>query len=42
MLIDTRNSYDVDEESDNKSLNTYDEKFEKAHKYIKIKRKIDN
>ena len=42
MLIDTRNSYDVDEESDNRNLNTYDEKFEKAYKYIKIKRKIDN
>lgn len=41
MLIDRRNNYDVDEKIDNKNLNTYDEQFEKAHKYIKIKNRID-
>ena len=41
MLIDRRNNYDVDEKIDNKNLNTYDEQFEKAHKYINIKNRID-
>ena len=41
ILIDVRNNYDEDEKLDNKNLNTYEEQFEKAHKYIKIKRRID-
>lgn len=41
MMIDTRNNYDVDFKMDNKNLNTYEEIFEKASKYIKFKRRIE-
>lgn len=41
ILLDRRNNYDVDEFSDNKNLNTYDEQFEKANRYIKAKNRID-
>lgn len=41
ILIDTRNNYDVDEKLDNKNLNTYLENYEKAQKYVKLKRKIN-
>ena len=41
ILVDRRNNYDVDDFSDNKNLNTYDEQFEKANKYIKSKNRID-
>lgn len=41
LLIDTRNNYDVDEKSDYKNLNTYLENYEKAQKYVKLKRKIN-
>ena len=34
--VDRRNNYEVDEKSDNKNLNKYDEIFEKAKQYIKI------
>lgn len=32
LLIDPSNQYHVDEKSDNKNLNTYNEKYEKARK----------
>ena len=41
ILIDTRNSYDIDEKSDNKNLNTYDEMFEKSHRIIRAKTRIE-
>lgn len=41
MLIDTRNNYDVDEKYDNNNSNTYLEKFDKAFKYVRLKRRID-
>ena len=41
VLIDVKNNYDEDEKIDNGNLNTYNDIFEKAHKYIKIKRRID-
>lgn len=40
--VDRRNNYEVDEKSDNKNLNKYDEIFEKAKQYIKLKLEIDN
>lgn len=42
ILLDQRNNYDVDEKADNKNLNTYDEIFAKAHRYINLKRRIDD
>ena len=41
ILIDTRNNYDIDEKEDNKNLNRYQEVFEKAHKNIRAKIRID-
>ena len=41
ILIDTRNNYDVDEKLDNKNLNTYEEIFEKSHKIIRAKIRIE-
>lgn len=41
LIIDTRNNYNVDEESDNKNLNRYHEISKKAQKYVKYKRRID-
>ena len=40
VIIDTRNNYEVDEKSDNKNLNKYDEVLEKAKKYVKIKKRL--
>ena len=40
--VDRRNNYEVDEKSDNKNLNKYDEIFKKAKQYIKLKLEIDN
>lgn len=37
IVLDRRNNYFVDEISDHKNLNTYEETYEKAYKYI-IKR----
>ena len=34
LLIDPSNQYYVDEKSDNKNLNTYNEKYEKARKKV--------
>ena len=42
IVVDRRNNFDVDEISDNKNLNTYDKEFEKAHKYINLKKRIDD
>lgn len=39
--MDTRNNYEVDEENDNKNLNTYSETFSKAQKYIKVKKRLE-
>ena len=36
-----QNNYEDDEKMDNKNLNTYDEIFEKAHKYVVIRDRID-
>lgn len=41
IILDRRNNYDVDEFVDYKNLNKYDEVFEKAHKYINLKRRIE-
>lgn len=41
LLLDTRNNYDVDEKSENKNLNSYDEVYEKAKTYMKRKNRID-
>lgn len=41
IILDRRNNYDVDEFVDFKNLNTYDEVFEKAHKYVNYKRRVD-
>lgn len=41
LVIDRRNNYDVDNKEDYKNLNNYDKYFEKAHKYINCKRRID-
>ena len=40
-MIDTRNNYDVDYKMDFKNLNTYEEKLEKAKRYVKIRKKIE-
>lgn len=41
ILIDTRNNYDIDEKEDFKNLNTYEEVFEKAHKTVRAKVRIE-
>lgn len=41
IIVDRKNNYRVDEQSDNKNLNNYDNIYKKADKYIKSKRKID-
>lgn len=41
IILDRRNSYRVDEKSDNKNLNRYDDYLDKAIKYVKRKQKID-
>ena len=41
MLIDPRNSYDVDAREDYKNLNTYEKTFEKSHKNIRAKIRIN-
>lgn len=41
ILIDTRNNYDIDVKQDNKNLNKYEEIFEKAHKNIRAKVRIE-
>ena len=41
IVVDRRNNYDIEEKSDNKNLNCYQEYFEKAKKYIDTKRRIE-
>lgn len=41
ITLDVRNNYDVDDKQDNKNLNTYNNYVEKASKYVKLKRRID-
>ena len=42
ILIDRRNNYDVDEKADFRNLNMYEQIYEKASKYVKYKKRIDN
>ena len=42
IVVDKRNNYDIEEKSDNKNLNTYEEQFEKAKKYVNLKIRIEN
>lgn len=41
ILLDRRNSYDVDETCDNKNLNRYEEFAKKSYSYIKTREKIE-
>lgn len=41
LIIDPRNNYDVNEKSDNRNLNTYEEEFKKAY-FIEQQRKRIN
>ena len=41
ILIDTRNNYDIEEKLDNKNLNTYEDIFQRAHKIIRAKIRIE-
>lgn len=40
IIIDTRNNYNVDDEVSYDNLNKYNEIFEKAHKAVKLKRRV--
>ena len=42
VIVDKRNNYENEEKCDNNNLNKYDEIFEKAHKYVCIRNRIDN
>lgn len=42
VIVDRRNNYDEDEKSDNGNLNNYDDIYEKARKYVNLKRRIDD
>ncbi len=42
IVIDRRNNYDVEQKTEYKDLNNYDKYFEKAHKFVNRKRRIDN
>ena len=42
LLIDRRNDYEVDEKEDYKNNNKYDSIYEKAHKYVNCRKRIDN
>ena len=41
LILDRRNDYDVDEESNNKNLNTYNNTYKKAKEYINAKNRVD-
>ena len=41
LVIEPRNNYDVEEKSDNKNLNTYEEEFKKSYTTVKQKEKIE-
>ena len=42
MIIDPRNNYRIDEKSDNRNLNEYEEQAKKAYTTVKQKRKVEN
>ena len=41
LVIEPRNNYDVEEKSDNKNLNTYEQEFKASYKIVKQKVKIE-
>lgn len=41
IILDRQNNYDVEEKSDNKNLNKYQETYEKAKEYINIKNRVN-
>ena len=41
MIIDPRNNYRIDEKSDNRNLNEYEEQAKKAYTTVKKKRKVE-
>ena len=41
LILDRRNNYDLEEKSDNKNLNRYDEKYEIAKKQIVTKMRVE-
>ena len=41
IILDRRNNYDIDEKSDNKNLNKYEEIFKKAKVKISLQRRIE-
>ena len=41
IIIDTRNNYDIDAKVEHNNLNKYEEIFEKAHKSIRIKVRVE-
>ena len=41
LIIDPRNNYDVDEKSDNRNLNTYEQEYSKAYLVEKQKNKVN-
>ena len=41
LIIEPRNDYDVEEKSDNKNLNTYEQEFKASYKIVKQKVKIE-
>ena len=42
LLIDRRNDYEVDEKEDYNNNNKYEAIYEKAHKYVNCRKRIDN
>lgn len=42
LFLDRRNNYEIDEKSDNKNLNRYNEYYTKAKEYVKYKVKLDD
>lgn len=42
IVVDKRNNYDIEENLNNKNLNTYDKHFEKAKKYVNLRMRISN
>lgn len=40
VIINTKNNYEIDEKSDNKNLNEYNNILEKSKKHIRIRKKI--
>lgn len=42
IILDKRNNYEEEEKYNNGNLNTYDKMYEKARKYVNLKRRIDN